>query len=272
MPSWSRPSAASPSTATTAPRSTTSRPTSASADRACSTTSRPRRRSTTRCSSGAVATGSRAGRGGDRRPPREGWEKVDSCSTRQLRVLRRQPRLRAPDAPGGARGRHATSRIDLGAVAAAVHAAAPRLLPAGDGRRPLPAPRPRATAAHRLRRAAQLLQRRAVPRQPPRPSMPSAADDLARRRQHITSSSGPRSSPRAPEGRAGSDRGATRGACCRPTSVCRRADNGSNAVRSRLQAAARRGRRAHRARGGCRRRRGRVRGGRPARLSRSSSS
>ena len=97
-----------------------------------------------------AATGDRLGEGraGDRR---------------RLRLLRRQPRIRAPDAARGARRRspprHRPRRrapSDVGSQR--------RVLPQRDGSRRVPPARPRATLAHRLRRAAELLLRLTVPR------------------------------------------------------------------------------------------------------------
>ncbi len=136
--SCSRPGAASPSTATTAPRSTTSRRRSASADRACCTTSRRRTRSTGRSSSGPCRVGQRSGV--ENPPPagrRGGLAQGRPRPHRRLPLLRREPRVRPHRAPRGPRRRR-PPRHRPRRGPAAVLPAGRRLLRPGDGRRAAP--------------------------------------------------------------------------------------------------------------------------------------
>src|SRR6185503_18182847 len=84
------------------------------------------------------------------------------------------PRVRSARAARGARGER-TTRCGVGRSAPAAVRAGGCVLRAGDARRPPPTSRPRATAPHRLRRAVVVLQRRGVPRSPPRARPTDAA-------------------------------------------------------------------------------------------------
>ena len=189
-----RPRAASPSTATRARRSTTSPTTSASAGRASCTTSRRRRRCTARSSRRAVVRLVRRGRGGGRGQPRGLAAWSTACSTAGFHFFMEHPefvRLVRREALEGS-GRLG---VDLGAVLRPFFRAGGRVLRAGDGRRSPPPPGPRAAPPHRLRRPAQLLQRRVVPRGAPRRGPADASDARAAASSTCAPSSGPRSSP-----------------------------------------------------------------------------
>ena len=89
-------------------------------------------------------------------------DKLDPSSPPQSSSSR-PTRLRAHPAPGGPR-RHQPPRHRRRRRPPAAVPAGRRLLREGDGRRPVPPPRSRAAHRHGLRRPAELLLRRAVPR------------------------------------------------------------------------------------------------------------
>ena len=166
--------------ATRARRSTTSPPASASAGPACSTTSRPRRRSTARCSSASCRTGSPASTLAIAADA-QGWEKVELVLRAGFDYFADNPdyvRLVRREAIDG--GVHLG--IDLAAVLRPMFELRRRVLRAGDGRRHVPPAGRPAAADHRLRRPAQLLLRRPVPRRAARdrPARPAGAAPSAR--------------------------------------------------------------------------------------------
>ena len=142
----------------------------------------------------ALAEWYRAGRGGGvgHRPTRAGTRSTTS-SPPASSSSRRTPSSCASIRREALEVDHHLG-IDLGEALRPQFHRAVGLLRAGDGRRPVPPPRSRAAHAHRLRRAAQLLQRRARPRGParprparPRPSTPASSTSA--------SSSAPPSNP-----------------------------------------------------------------------------
>ena len=116
--------------------------------------------------------------------PERGWSKVELVIGAGFDFFADNQRVRAADAPRGARRRR-PPRHRPGRRAAPDVGSQRRVLPARDGSGSVPPARSRAAAAHRLRRAAQLLLRCPVPRRPARRGS-AGPDALLRRRDHIT--------------------------------------------------------------------------------------